>query len=73
MKMQGVSGGYLLSNPGVTQRCADQVVVVREIEAQRPKFLPVIGLGQQPREDYYCQSRRPDCQAIDEPYASPLR
>jgi hypothetical protein len=52
MAMQGVSSGYLLSNLGTTQRYADQMVVVGKGEGKRPKFLPVIGLGQQAREDF---------------------
>jgi hypothetical protein len=44
MRMQGVSRGYPSSNLGITQRRADQMVVVRKIEGQRPKFPPVIGL-----------------------------
>ena len=50
MRMQKVSKGYQLSNLGITQRCADQMVVVGKIEGKRPKFLPLIGLGQQPRK-----------------------
>ena len=40
------SRGYPLSNLGITQWCADQMVVVGKIEGKRPKFPPLIGVGQ---------------------------
>ena len=45
-----MSKGYQSSNLGITQRCADQMVVVGKIEGKRPNFLPLIGLGQQTRK-----------------------
>ena len=49
--MQGCRG-YLLSILGITQWCADQMVVVSRIEGKRPKFPPLIGLGQRSLADY---------------------
>ena len=52
-----------MSNLGITQRCADQMVVVGKIEGKRPKFPPLIGLGQVNKIAAADHTSRPGSQA----------